>query len=442
VSTLPLNNTCPFDSPAGMPTATVLVLGDVGRSPRMCNHAMSLAEEGVDVNLVGYEGAQPPEKLKRHHKISLVAVKPVPESFGKWSKTVQYVAKSMWQGATLLSALLTSPKAPDVLLVQNPPSVPVLPICVIYCWLFRLGGCKLAVDWHNYGYTIMAMASGGKSALVSVAHWMERFFGAKASAAFCVTDAMRTDLARSWGVEAVTLYDRPPGHFKPLSGEDREAFLRRFQEEHAETFLTSEVVPEKPLWSDEHAIVVSSTSWTEDEDFALLLEALEQYEQARKVRPELPLLSCIITGKGPQRYAYCNVICARAWKHVRVSAPWLPAEDYPKLLACADLGISLHTSSSGLDLPMKVVDMLGCGVPVAAVDFPALPELIKPGRNGIIFNGHQELSEALLAHFDGSGFRPRIRDKYKDGVAAFGHTRWSQYWKQTALPVLAAMWAK
>jgi hypothetical protein len=96
----------------------------------------------------------------------------------------------------------------------------------------------------------------------------------------------------------------------------------------------------------------------------------------------------VITGKGPLKEHYKAVFrqLERRMTRVAIRMPWLKASEYPLLMRCADLGVCLHTSTSGLDLPMKVLDMLGSGVPVVACDFPALPELVRHKQNGLVFH--------------------------------------------------------
>ena len=76
--------------------------------------------------------------------------------------------------------------------------------------------------------------------------------------------------------------------------------------------------------------------------------------QARARTGALPRLLLVVTGRGPQREAFRAALAAEDLRWVAVRTLWLAPREYPRLLGAADLGVCLHTSSSGLDLPMKV----------------------------------------------------------------------------------------
>ncbi len=76
--------------------------------------------------------------------------------------------------------------------------------------------------------------------------------------------------------------------------------------------------------------------------------------QAVERQGELPRLLVVVTGKGPQQAWYVQRMRHLDLQRVAFRTAWLEAADYPLLLGAADLGVCLHTSSSGFDLPMKV----------------------------------------------------------------------------------------
>ena len=84
-------------------------------------------------------------------------------------------------------------------------------------------------------------------------------------------------------------------------------------------------------------LLVSSTSWTEDEDFGILLGAMEIFDTAMKKRETLgermPVsVLLIITGRGPLKEFYLKKMKSLNLKYVRIKTAWLSAEDYPLLL--------------------------------------------------------------------------------------------------------------
>ena len=230
----------------------------------------------------------------------------------------------------------------------------------------------------------------------------------------------------------LTLHDRPAGIFQPMSSQEaRQEFLERLQE--TEDFASS-------IMDGSMKLLVSSTSWTPDEDFSLLLDALVAYSTSySSATSELPPLLVLVTGKGPDKEKYISNISSLKSSGklagITIRTPWLSMQDYATLLASADLGVCLHKSSSGVDLPMKVVDMFGAGLPVVGYsDYESWPELVREGDNGMGFDNAQELTELLKMVFGPAG--PAALGILRTGAVREGSRRWDQEWDGVAGRVL------
>lgn len=311
----------------------------------------------------------------------------------------------------------------NIFICQNPPSIPTLALAQILCFLRNT---RLIIDWHNFGYTVLALKLGSSHPLVKVSRWYEMLFAQCATIHLTVTNAMAGVLRGSFRARApiICLHDRPASHFQPLTSNARSAFLSGLAETASEA---------ESIRTGRTRLLVSSTSWTPDEDFSLFLHALIEYSTlATTTHPQLPEILAIITGKGPQKDFYLQQIeelkKSDKLEMVNIKTIWLSTKDYAALLASADLGISLHTSSSGVDLPMKVLDMFGAGTPVLGWDrYKSWSELVNDDSNGKGFGSSEELARILVDLF-GTGEGEAALVKLKDGAMAEGKTRWEDVW--------------
>ncbi|KAK5168982.1 mannosyltransferase [Saxophila tyrrhenica] len=406
-------------------TVQVVVLGDIGRSPRMQYHALSIANHGGKVNLIGFVESEVHPDVQASRSIKVKPLHPFSKRWQTNNKALFLLIaplKVLWQVWTLYQALGYRTRPSKWMLVQNPPSIPTLAVAQLICFLRNT---RLIIDWHNFGYSLLALRLGPQHPLVRVSEWYEGFFAQRATAHFAVTDAMTKLLKQKWDVDASPLHDRPAEQFQPLTTQQRTSFLSKLAEtaQYADGLETGK-------WK----LLVSSTSWTADEDFALLLDALVGYSAAVAEDSNLPRALVIITGKGPLKEYYLKRIRELNQENklssVVVTTAWLSTEDYASLLGSADVGISLHTSSSGVDLPMKVVDMLGTGLPVLGWSkFEAWPELIHEGDNGCGFESAEGMTILLKDLFGDGGQRLQ---RLRQGALKDCERRWDDEWMPVA----------
>ena len=326
----------PAGGRVGIVRTAIVVVGELSRSPRMLNHARKFASIGP-VSLIGFNQRE----FAAAEGVRVCALRHRPRSTAR-SRPGFLIASALRMTLTMgdLIAVLLREK-PSTILLQNPPSFPTLLCGFVAAALLR---ARLMVDWHNYGYSMLALRLGNSHPVTRLAAWFEGWAGKRADRHFCVSQAMQADLKRRFGIVAEVLYDRPVEILSP-----------DVANEHG------------------HLVAVCPAGWTADEDMSLLLDGLASLRG--------PRLEIHLTGDGPLRRELEPRIAALKDQGLAIRTGFLSERDYWQLICRADLGISMHRSSSRLDLAMKVVDLFSAGVPVCALDYGgSLPEQIRDGE--------------------------------------------------------------
>ena len=411
--------------------AVVVALGDLGRSARMLYHAQALAANGIDVDLVGFEGTPLPKAVADDLRINVQRLNPATLRLRGGVSGSAYAVAGLLDAARLSLRLwrtLRSLQGPDLVLIQNPPAFPTLAVT----WFsLRRRGVRFVIDWHNLGYTLLSLRLGQWHPAVRLARWFERRDARRVDANLCVSRGLAAFLESRFGVQqARVLYDRPASAFVPMDRADRER-------------LRQALFTRLGVHGGTVGFIVCPTSWTEDEDFDLVIDAVPRLEErirgweAAVVGRRFPNLVILVTGDGARRAEFERRFAGLPARRVHLRARWLEPEDYPRVVGSADLGLCLHRSSSGLDIPMKVADLFGAGVPVCALDYGVcLAERVRHGDNGLLFSTSRQLADVLFELFETFPADQPLLDRLRSGARKSARPTWEEGWAREAKPVL------
>lgn len=417
--------------------AVVLALTDLGRSARMQYHARALAASGVDVDFVGYEGTPLPKLIDDTPRITV-------HRFPPSTLRLRHSSPFVYAGVAIFDTLRLSYRLwrtlrtlppPNLVLAQNPPAFPTL---AISWFTLRRKNVRFVVDWHNLGYTVLRLRLGGSHPAVRLARWYERRDARTVDANLCVSRGLAAFLQNRFGVkqQAHVLYDRPASAFIPLGRMEREQFRQGLYGRLGVRLGAS-------------GLIVCPTSWTEDEDFDLVIEAVLRLEDrirgweaavphgAGATKRRFTDLVILVTGDGARRREFERRFAGLPARRVQLRTRWLEPEEYPRVVGSADLGLCLHRSSSGLDIPMKVADLFGAGVPVCALDYGAcLAERVRHGDNGLLFSTGRQLADVLFDLFENFPSEQSLLDRLRAGARRSARPTWEEGWTREAKPVL------
>jgi beta-1,4-mannosyltransferase len=394
-------------------------------------HAHALAANGVDVDLVGLEGTPLPREITDEPRITVHRL-PIPRLKIRGELTGStYAVAGLFDAFRISFRLwrtLRTLRRPELVLVQNPPAFPTL---AVTWFTLRHKGVRFVIDWHNLGYTLLQLRLGQWHPAVRLARWYERRDARRADANLCVSRGLAAFLESRFGVkQATVLYDRPASTFTPIDRGDRERFRQAL---FARLGIRASTV----------GFIVCPTSWTEDEDFDVVIEAVMRLEErirgweAGNSTRRFPELVILVTGDGARRAEFERRFAGLPARRIQLRARFLEPEDYPRVVGSADLGLCLHRSSSGLDIPMKIADLFGAGVPVCALDYGAcLAERVRHGDSGLLFSNGRQLADVLFDLFETFPADQKALERLRTGARKLARPTWEEGWTREARPVL------
>lgn len=227
---------------------------------------------------------------------------------------------------------------------------------------------------------------------------------------FCTSNSLKNEL-KSYNIKSVPLFDYSTNTHVEVSEieiyEEKKKILRNYQLE------------------DDTYLIVCPADQVFDDQLELLLKTSKRIDsQLSNSRHEILFL---IIGKQRPRYFEMELIDL----HLTNITFHFTDEIFSNKYRCADLVIFLENSK--YDLPTHLFEVISCHLPIISLDSESIQELIQNGKNGFLFQNHDELAEILIAIVILERINPDTINYIQDDNQKFD---WNIQWKEKILPFL------